>query len=105
MVINKHYITYPFLILVAAAALYFTGVQHQKQRARDKFVTDSLTTQAKEIITAKAKTDSIARDSIFRLQNKVLVTKQITAGLGKQRASLWKGVLGSQDTAQLITAL
>lgn len=105
MVFNKHYITYPLLIIGAAAAIYLSGQYHQRKTDRAKAQADSAQTQASAIVVAKAKADSIARDSIAKLQNKVVLTKQITAGLEKQRDSLGKEVLAAKDTAQLVTAL
>lgn len=102
---NKHYVTYPLLIIGAVVAIYFSGQYHQRKTDQAKAQADSAQSQAAAIIVAKAKADSIARDSIAKLQNKVVQTKQITAGLEKQRDSLGKEVLAAKDTVQLVTAL
>ncbi len=102
---NKHYITYPLLIIGAAVAIYFSGQWHQRQTDKAKAQADSIQVRADSIIVAKAKADSIAKDSIAKLQNKVDATKRVTIGLEKQRDSLGKEVFAAKDTAQLVTAL
>ncbi len=103
--VNKHYITYPLLIIAAAIAIYFSGQWHQRQTDRAKAQVDSAKAKIAAIVEAKAKSDSITRDSIVKLQNKVDQTKRVTVGLEKQRDSLGKEVLVAKDTAALVTAL
>lgn len=102
---NIHYLTYPLLVVVAVVAIYFSGQYHQRQADRAKAKADSAQAQASAAVIAKAKADSLANDSIAKLENKVVKTIQITAVLEKQRDSLSKQVLVAKDTAHLVVAL
>ncbi len=105
MSLNKHYVTYPLLIIAAVVAIYFSGQWHQRQTDRAKAQVDSAKAKIAAVVEAKAKSDSITRDSIAKLQNKVDATKRVTVSLEKQRDSLGKEVLVAKDTAALVTAL
>lgn len=93
------------MVVVAVVAIYFSGQYHQRQADRAKAKADSAQAQASAAVIAKAKADSLANDSIAKLENKVVKTIQITAVLEKQRDSLSKQVLVAKDTAHLVVAL
>lgn len=105
MKLNIHYLTYPLLVIVAVFAIYFSGQYHQRKTDQAKARADSAQAHAAAVVAAKAKADSLANDSIAKLQNKVVKTKQVSIGLEKQRDSLAKQVKTAKDTAQLVVTL
>src|SRR5205807_8266663 len=105
MKLNTHYITYPLLVVAAVFAIYYSGKHHQQQLDKAKATVDSANTKAAKIIEVKAHDDSVATDSLARLQIKLDSDKKVTVVLSRQRDSLIKQVAAAKDTAQLVTAL
>jgi len=105
MTFNIHYVTYPLIVIAAAGILYFTGQQHQKALDKARAIQDSLATRAIEIQKDKALADSIAKDSLAKIQIKLDNDNKITVIVSKQRDSLAKEVVAAKDTAHLVTAL
>src|SRR6267142_6077034 len=105
MTFNKHYLTYPLIVIAAVAAIYFSGVHHQQQLDKAKATADSASTRAIQIIKAKAHDDSVATDSLAKQQIKIDTNKKVTVILSRQRDSLIKQVSAAKDTTQLVVAL
>src|SRR5437868_13315381 len=103
--LNIHYLTYPLLVVAAVFAIYFSGQYHQREADQAKARADSAQAHAAAVVAAKEKADSLANDSIAKLQSKIVRTKQVSVGLEKQRDSLAKQVKTAKDTAQLVVAL
>jgi hypothetical protein len=106
---NIHYLTYPLLVIVALASLYWYGGYKQRQADKEKARADSIAVVAKKAIEEKHIADSLFADSVAKINAKIKADDKAVTVAKKDRDStadnLVKAVKDNNDLRYLVNSL
>jgi flagellar biosynthesis component FlhA len=107
--LNIHYLTYPLLVVVALASLYWYGGYKQRQADKEKARADSIAVVAKKAIEEKHIADSLFADSVAKVNVKIKADDKAVIVAKKDRdstaANLIKAVKDNEGLRNLVNSL